>query len=390
MTRGIVEVTNELLLRFAAVCGADGAAAARLDALGRRFARSISEPVERIHEDDIEKHVSVTLTVASGLHRGASLELHNGTYFIGSDAGCDIVLRDKSMAPRHARIHCRASGCTLHDVRAESPTAIAPVRVSRTEGMVRSDYEVEGIVIALAQRASEAADARAAERYRPRPARFVSWTLGFGAVLSAVALATTFRWNGYEPTIAKQIVGGSGELLAQHFDAVRFRQSSTGDLEIAGWVADSLEQQRLREWLARSQYKNARFSVQPATVLIDQVRDALAAPQLQLALAEGGLLIRGETRDAAVKQRIQGLARELADTLVVHDRVAYTDAGRQPGPMPVKVRDVMIGNPGYFRTADGARYFEGSVLPDGAEVLAIEPARIRLRLSGAVVVYDLE
>ena len=168
----------------------------------------------------------------------------------------------------------------------------------------------------------------------------------------------------------QQIVGGSDALLAQHFDAVRFRQSSTGDLEIGGWVADSREQQRLREWLARSQYKNARFSVQPATDLIDQVRDALAAPQLQLALAEGGLLIQGETRDPAVKQRIQGLARELADTLVVHDRVAYTDARRQLGPLPVKVRDVMIGNPGYFRTADGARYFEGSVLPDGAEVLA--------------------
>lgn len=390
MTRGIAESTSELLLRFAAGFGADGGASARLDALGRRFARSISEPLEQMRQDDTEEQVSVTLAIASGLHRGASLELHNGTYFIGCDAGCDIVLRDESMAPRHVRIDCRASGCTLHDVRAEPPTAIQPVRVSRTQGMVRSDYEIEGIAIALAQRVPEAADASATQRNRPRAARLVSWTLGFGAVLTAVAWATAFRWNGHEPTIARQIVGGSDALLAQHFDAVRFRQSSAGDLEIAGWVADSREQQRLREWLVRSQYKNARFNVQPATVLIDQVRDVLAEPQLQLALAEGGLLIQGETRDPAVKQRIQGLARELADTLVVHDRVAYTDARRPLGPMPVKVRDVMIGNPGYFRTADGARYFEGSVLPDGAEVLAIESARIRLRLAGTVVVYDLE
>ncbi|MCU0909957.1 MAG: hypothetical protein MUE98_01010 [Rhodobacteraceae bacterium] len=45
-----------------------------------------------------------TLSVASGRHAGASLALDPGRHVVGRDAGCDIVLSDPAVAPRHLQI----------------------------------------------------------------------------------------------------------------------------------------------------------------------------------------------------------------------------------------------------------------------------------------------
>ena len=46
-----------------------------------------------------------TLAVTGGFHSGASLELTQPSYVIGSDSGSDIVLRDPGIASLHARLH---------------------------------------------------------------------------------------------------------------------------------------------------------------------------------------------------------------------------------------------------------------------------------------------
>lgn len=45
------------------------------------------------------------LAVTRGFHNGASLELTEPSYVIGSDGGSDIVLRDPGIAALHARLH---------------------------------------------------------------------------------------------------------------------------------------------------------------------------------------------------------------------------------------------------------------------------------------------
>jgi len=46
-----------------------------------------------------------TLAVTRGFHNGASLELTEPSYVIGSDGASDIVLRDPGIAALHARLH---------------------------------------------------------------------------------------------------------------------------------------------------------------------------------------------------------------------------------------------------------------------------------------------
>jgi hypothetical protein len=93
-----------------------------------------------------------------------------------------------------------------------------------------------------------------------------------------------------------------------------------------------------------------------------------------------------------VKSRLRALSTELANIIPIEDHVAYVDNREpaSPGALPVKLRGVMIGNPSYFLTDTGARYFVGGVLPDGAEVMAIEPTQIRFRAGDRQYVYNLD
>jgi transcriptional regulator with AAA-type ATPase domain len=56
------------------------------------------------------------IEVVSGPDRGASLELISGTYFVGKDAGCDLVLADAAVSRRHLEVAVLARGVRLRDL----------------------------------------------------------------------------------------------------------------------------------------------------------------------------------------------------------------------------------------------------------------------------------
>lgn len=53
---------------------------------------------------------SIVLRIFSGLHLGAEIELAPGTYVIGTDDSCDIILSDASLASRHAALRIVEEG----------------------------------------------------------------------------------------------------------------------------------------------------------------------------------------------------------------------------------------------------------------------------------------
>jgi Inner membrane component of T3SS, cytoplasmic domain len=296
----------------------------------------------RVAESRVAESRNVTLVIASGLHRGATLELCDGAYLIGSDANCDIVLRDKPIAPRHCVLTLEASGLSLRDLRGDAPQLLSPQSVAREHETLRSVYDIGGVLVTLAERAPPS-------RSKPKPAlagergatRLLPGVLVAGLVLTAIGWAAVYR-------------------LAERPAA-----------DVAG---------------------RATVSRMPAPAdLIDEVRDTLGVPGLQITFDGHRMQIAGETRDPAVKNRVRLLMQELKGVVPVDDRVAYVDErAKDAGPLPLRIRDVMTGSPGYFRTDSGARYFNGAILPDGAEVLSIESTRIRFRREGRVITYDLE
>lgn len=47
---------------------------------------------------------AVVFRIYSGVHSGAQIELTPGTWVIGRDDSCDIILTDASIAARHAAL----------------------------------------------------------------------------------------------------------------------------------------------------------------------------------------------------------------------------------------------------------------------------------------------
>src|SRR5581483_5241891 len=142
----------------------------------------------------------------------------------------------------------------------------------------------------------------------------------------------------------------------------------------------------------RSGELNSRARGQSTERLVEQDRQALADDTLQVEFRDGRLLVEGRTTRTALKTRIQALADDLRGTVPVEDHVTYadgTDYG-SAGPLPVRVQSVMVGNPSYFITDNGARYFVGGVLPDGAEVMSIDANEIRFTRGGRTAVYKLQ
>jgi Inner membrane component of T3SS, cytoplasmic domain len=341
--------------------------------------------------DDLPR---VTLIVKSGLHQDAVLELTEPAYTIGASPDCDIVLRDADIAPKHCRVLRTIAGVSLCDIRSDSPRALTPAATTREDGSRELLYTVGAVQIALiwhvpvnqTLRAEVLPTARSV--HRPRTALMVFSGLLLTALVLAAAgqIAAHFRL-----TIAERIAQGDQALLAAGFTFARFQATGAGDeLELTGFVANAAGKRRLREWLAHSAYKNARVRVHDVAALTQQVRDTLADPGLKVSFDGQRLRIAGTTADLAVRARIRALGEDLQGVAGIEDRVAYVEANAAPGPLPVRIRDVMVGAARYFSSDSGERYFEGALLPDGAEVLAIEAHQIRFRRDGRELVYNLD
>jgi hypothetical protein len=277
------------------------------------------------------------LQVSSGLHRGARHELRSREYLIGCDDHCDIVLRDPAIADRHGHLVREGTGFSLHDIRTEVPWPIEPRAIHRSGGQIESEYEIGGVIIGLQQRAPVA-------RHGGREA----WmTYGVAGVGLAAALTCVV------------VVKGA---LAQPGNQPIVEAAST-----------------------------QRATLSPD--VLAQVKHVLASEGLNVGLQDGRLSIAGTTRTLEVKDRIRALREDLRGIVAIDDRVAYLAAPApetRPIPFPVALRGVMMGQPSYFLTDRGERYYVGGVLPDGAEIIAIERDQIRARLRGHELVYNLK
>ena len=102
--------------------------------------------------------VDVSIEILDGLQQGLSHQLTTNNMTIGADAGCDIVLLDDGIAPRHATIALKSS---LFGTVATIQSAEAGVRVGKSELKSRQtstpftlpiEVSVGGVRVALAQR----------------------------------------------------------------------------------------------------------------------------------------------------------------------------------------------------------------------------------------------
>jgi hypothetical protein len=282
--------------------------------------------------------LAAKLCITSGLHRGASMQLTCADYLIGSGNDCHIVLRDAEVAARHCRLTREWSGFTVRDVRPTVPQTILASRVSYEAGAIEAQYDVGGVQFVL--RHPPPPGAQRPGQLHMQPASWVYLVVIVGVMVGVLTLS------------------------------------------VAGRAAKKV-----------SPRADAQHNVLVASDLVEEARRALADNTVRVVSQDGRLRIEGRTTQKALRTRIRALAEDLRGTVAVEDRVVYVDAddlNSSPGPLPVSVQSVMIGNPSYFLTDSGARYFVGGVLPDGAEVLSIDAGAIQFLRGGRVIAYPLQ
>lgn len=314
----------------------------------RRFAALVSSQNElEAARPQAGTVIPATLKIGSGLHSGASLELTATEYLIGCGDDCDIVLRDSHVSARHCSLTRSWSGFSVQDLRSKAPRPVPPGEIKYDGGAIEVQYEIGALQFVLRQTA---------------PLR----DLAESGVAQDRSTSRTLL-----------LVGLVGVLLAVMTVATSGKAAKAGP---------SAEAQRLNELSAQAQGAKTEH-------LVEQARQALADDTLQVELHDGRLLVQGHTTRTVLKTRIQALADDLRGTIPVEDHVTYTeaaDSGNSPGPLPIRVQSVMIGSSSYFITDNGARYFVGGVLPDGAEVVSIDVNEIRFARGGRIAVYKLQ
>jgi len=207
-----------------------------------------------------------------------------------------------------------------------------------------------------------------------------------------LTLTRVGRADEHSPVaLDERIVAGNRALVAHGFSSARFGRDAQGGLEVTGLVADLAQKLSLTKFLGDANFGEPKVHVQVGSEILEQARRAISDGRLQVDLREGRLQITGTTAALAVKERIRALTADLRGAVPVEDHTQYVDRDvDSPGPLPVRLSGVKLGNPSYFLTDNGDRYFVGGVLPDGAEVMAIDASQIRFRRGASVIVYSLQ
>jgi Inner membrane component of T3SS, cytoplasmic domain len=336
------------------------------------------------------------LLVRDGLHTGAWMSLHGQRLHVGRADDGDIVLTDPGMPPLAAQFVRGDDGWQLEappgDTDHADGASAAPVAGESLNGRWRRRrWQLHGVTLVVIDASPIVAQA---------PATGTRRRLGFTIALGAGAALLCI---GAVVAIAQMSKPSSHALVAQALPAlqalklpdVRLRRTDDGTLELSGQVNDAAEFAKLRDWLARSPVDDAQLRVQVGTALADQVRQALgSAAEAKVTYTGGGhVRVEGSTRSGDLKRHVQTLVAEMRDTVSIDDQLALIDGkdgAPAQRPLPIRIVNVMLGDAPYFQTDAGSTYFVGSVLPDGAEVIAIAPLEILFRLGDREITYRID
>jgi hypothetical protein len=337
------------------------------------------------------------LRIDEGLHRGAVALLRISPMRIGSSADNDIVLRDAGVLPLHAELR-RLDGSWRLCV-PNTAEAIPPHRSQRKGAFTRRTYLVGAAQLIISQptRAEEACEwyrAWAARLGLRRVAglpwkRFAAPAFFALAVFCVAVGALTFikasATNSRPPTRISS---------PQEWPDVRIDHDRSGAITVRGFVSNAEEAGRLRAWLrSREDLQGAVVNVRIGDDLVQRVMGLLPDKSLQASYAGSGVVrVAGASTSKALREEIRRLNSDLSDVVRIEDAITYTLPTEPPTlrPLPFRISGVSPGANGSFGTDSGARYFVGSVLNDGAEVMAVRSDEIEFKLGQTRIFYPLK
>ena len=280
-----------------------------------------------------KKAPNYLLKIFSGPHVGAEVLLENGTYTIGRDEACDIILGDQTVAPKHLQLSIRESAIRISPLEAgfsldgkecgEAPADLTPFRmvtIGTTHFSIgpRGEKWPEVILPDIPHARSgkvepvlghgEEQDFQEEEEIRgvslhqvlfERKGRM--WTAAGCGVLIAAALLFLLSYRG-QPDEKNGAVDNrdklsliQGELKKLNLPHLQVVSGNNGDLVVKGYVRTATEKRQLTDALKRI-HGAVSLNVWAVEDLVRACQDGLEAYGLKLLVEageDGRITIRG-------------------------------------------------------------------------------------------------
>jgi type III secretion system YscD/HrpQ family protein len=340
------------------------------------------------------------LRFLSGTLRGRTANLRSGDNLVGSHADADVLL------PPGETVRDRHLAITVGDV------AVAVRRVDDAQvhinGIAMSTLRralVAGDIVSIgsidveldrqalrADSADQAPDSMFATDtvglpppapLAPPSSRKVWWAAlavcGLGLATTAWALLSqgdSAMRAAADPAAVQRAVAG--------FPEVEIAASRDGTLGVRGFVESRERKLALHQALGPFSGRVA-VHVHSADDLVEQARSYISEPGVSVRYAGGGRLVAsGTADDQRVRERIKRLAEDLHPSVALSDKVDIStrsvEAAREQwtqwqSVLPARIVSITTDANGlrHIQLANGARYYEGSMLRSGAELQRITP-----------------
>ncbi|HTT11063.1 MAG TPA: hypothetical protein VMG60_09260 [Burkholderiaceae bacterium] len=355
------------------------------------------------------------LRVLEGAQHGARAALAAGVGCVlashpdGHAEGADVVLREEGAAPvrvrvtvdlRDALIEVLEGEVHLGDQTLTAGTQAAwamhaPLRIGRSVvafGRAGSTGWPAAAAAAPDETHAESASAVARKLRTPMSRRPETWLAAMGGLVLLICGAAfgTAHFAAAAPAPENpQVPSLAAALRNSEFSTLRTGARKDGQLDLFGRL-DTIDQRaRLDAWLAEHQF-NTAVDVQVDEALARDVTETFrvngVAVQAQV-LGAGTVSVETAEPDAARLARAEEVVRRDVRGLT---KLAVQNTAKPPKkPLPPmtddpgkRIASLVPGDPAYIVTADGSRYFVGSMLPSGHRIAAIGSNSVTLENDG--------
>jgi pSer/pThr/pTyr-binding forkhead associated (FHA) protein len=285
---------------------------------------------------------SPKLEIASGLHKGTSVDLTGTSYSIGSSPDCDIVLRDEGVAAEHAQI--RIDGGSVSVETQSHPVGIGNGKVlNHQEGCrlrLPATLTFGSTEVIISQEGA------------------VEPSVGQMASRLAVPVAAAILI----PVILIVAIASSPDMSATKAPARTAATNSAADTERPTAMGDASTQK-------------------PAGEAADELQKRITAAGLE------GVTLAANGDDIVASGAIPAADHaKWVDAMKWFDRtyagkaslVSMVSADRKAGRPPVAIQAVWYGDNPYMIASDGKRYYQGASLNGGWMVRAIQKDKVVL------------
>jgi len=368
---------------------------------------------------------SLELRVFEGPQSGAKAPLAAGAGFVlaanpnGHAEGADVVLREEG-APARVRVTVDMHDALLEVLEGEvhlgdkvlaagtqAPwTMHAPLKIGRSVVAFGRAAKAKWPGVASGSASANAADAAAEnpttisaapKAHTPLSRRPEVWLAAMGGLVLLICGAAfgMARLTAAPVTENVQAPPLAVALKSSEFSTLQSATRKDGKLELRGRLETEEQRSRLDKWLADRQFAPA-VDVQVDDTLARNVTETFRVNGVAV---QAHVLGTGIVAAEAAEGDPERLAR--AEETVRRDvhgltKLAVTNSVR-PAKKPLppmtddpgkRIASIVQGDPAYLVTADGSRYFVGSMLPSGHKVAEIGANSVTLENDGELTTLN--